>query len=301
MVSIIKICLIFVDSRGSDWPNTYTFTKAVAEETVRTMAADLPVCIVRPAIVVAAYREPSPGWVDSNQVLGANGLILGGILGMMHVMLLDGNRRIDFIPVDIVTNALVAAGWETARTRRQSGRQTKIYNVTSNRNHISLGHQFLTVSTRAREFASPKTIWYGFTILTKHKFVYIILNWLLHYIPASIVDSALYITGKKLRLLKIYKKANNLGLVLSYFGLNEWLFEDNNTLSLYNSLSTTDKVLFNCDMSLVDNTELIVMWILGIRRYIIKDNLNNTEHCQATRKLGHIICTNRSNLVKENH
>ncbi|XP_072948456.1 fatty acyl-CoA reductase wat-like [Epargyreus clarus] len=265
-------------SRGSDWPNTYTFTKAVAEETVRTMAADLPVCVVRPAIVIGAYREPSPGWVDSNQVLGASGLVLGSILGMIHVIRGDTNNRMDFIPVDVVTNVLVAAGWDTARIHGQSGRQTKIYNVTSNRNHFTMGQLVLTLDTQAREFISPKTVWYGFTNLAKHKFVYIILNWLLHYIPASIVDCALYITGKKLRLLKIYKKINNLGSVLSYFGLNEWLFEDGNTLGLYNSLSTTDKVLFNCDMSLVDNKELIVMWILGLRRYIVKDDLKNTEY-----------------------
>ncbi|XP_026326297.1 fatty acyl-CoA reductase wat-like, partial [Hyposmocoma kahamanoa] len=33
-----------------DWPNTYTFTKAVAEEIVRTMGAHLPICVVRPGI-----------------------------------------------------------------------------------------------------------------------------------------------------------------------------------------------------------------------------------------------------------
>ncbi|KAJ8707574.1 hypothetical protein PYW07_011251 [Mythimna separata] len=33
-----------------DWPNTYTFTKAIAEELVRTSAGDLPVCIVKPPV-----------------------------------------------------------------------------------------------------------------------------------------------------------------------------------------------------------------------------------------------------------
>ncbi|XP_072948452.1 fatty acyl-CoA reductase wat-like [Epargyreus clarus] len=103
-------------NRGSDWPNTYTFTKAVAEETVRTMAGDLPVCVVRPAIVTGAYREPSPGWVDTNQVLGASGIVLGVMLAVIHILWCDSNNRMDLVPVDIVTNALVAAGWETART-----------------------------------------------------------------------------------------------------------------------------------------------------------------------------------------
>jgi len=32
------------------WPNTYTFTKAVAENVIRKQAGDLPVGIFRPAI-----------------------------------------------------------------------------------------------------------------------------------------------------------------------------------------------------------------------------------------------------------
>ena len=48
-----------------DRPNTYTFTKAIAEELVLTECGDLPVCIVRPSIVVSTWREPMKGWVDN--------------------------------------------------------------------------------------------------------------------------------------------------------------------------------------------------------------------------------------------
>ena len=39
-------------------PNTYTFTKKLAEEYLRQEAGDLPVAICRPSIVGAAYKEP---------------------------------------------------------------------------------------------------------------------------------------------------------------------------------------------------------------------------------------------------
>lgn len=48
-----------------DHPNTYTFTKEIAEKIVNSVADVLPVAIVRPSIVVAAIREPLPGWVDN--------------------------------------------------------------------------------------------------------------------------------------------------------------------------------------------------------------------------------------------
>ena len=48
-----------------DHPNTYTFTKALAEQAVKENASDLPLSIFRPSIVVAAAKEPMPGWIDN--------------------------------------------------------------------------------------------------------------------------------------------------------------------------------------------------------------------------------------------
>ena len=47
------------------FPNTYTFTKAMAERVIEEKASDLPVVIMRPSIVVASWKEPIPGWVDN--------------------------------------------------------------------------------------------------------------------------------------------------------------------------------------------------------------------------------------------
>ena len=41
-------------------PNTYTFTKQLAESMLVTEGADLPLAIVRPSIVTAAWQEPLP-------------------------------------------------------------------------------------------------------------------------------------------------------------------------------------------------------------------------------------------------
>ncbi len=45
-------------------PNTYTYTKALAEYFLVNEAKGLPLAIYRPSIVGGAYREPYPGWVD---------------------------------------------------------------------------------------------------------------------------------------------------------------------------------------------------------------------------------------------
>ena len=44
----------------SDRPNTYTFTKALAEYVISQESKDLPLAIVRPSIVGSSWREPMP-------------------------------------------------------------------------------------------------------------------------------------------------------------------------------------------------------------------------------------------------
>lgn len=41
-------------------PNTYTFTKSLAEHVLSQQAADLPVAIFRPSIIGASLKEPIP-------------------------------------------------------------------------------------------------------------------------------------------------------------------------------------------------------------------------------------------------
>ena len=46
-------------------PNTYTYTKALAEQILEIERGDIPLAIVRPSIVTAAEKEPQPGWIDN--------------------------------------------------------------------------------------------------------------------------------------------------------------------------------------------------------------------------------------------
>ena len=55
-----------------EYPNTYTFTKAVAEQ-LFDKAHGLPVTIIRPSIVVASLEYPMKGWIDNYN--GPTGLV----------------------------------------------------------------------------------------------------------------------------------------------------------------------------------------------------------------------------------
>jgi len=89
------------------YPNTYTFTKALCERIMKKRRGDLPMCIVRPAIINTSYLEPFPGWLDSIAAAAAMFLFVG--LGIVREVSGDKNKIGDMIPVDIVVANIIVA------------------------------------------------------------------------------------------------------------------------------------------------------------------------------------------------
>ncbi|XP_047542497.1 fatty acyl-CoA reductase wat-like [Vanessa atalanta] len=272
-----------------EWPNSYTFTKAIGEELVRVMGEDLPICIVRPAIVISAYREPMLGWLDDKNVYGASGMILGLSLGVMRTIIADNNIKIDFVPVDIVSNVIITAAAETQDRHIRGERETIIYTVSGIRNPMTWKEIGDVLQIKTRTIISSKTLWYCNAVVTPNKFFYFILTVLFHYIPAIIIDGCCMLVGKKARFLTLYRSVHKLSSMFSYFTNNEWKFEDANTLRLHNGLSKTDKIIYNCDMYSVDMIEAGFIWSYGVIKYLIKDDGKNREYALKKQKIMKIL------------
>lgn len=77
----------------------------MSERALQKNRGDIPVCILRPAIIYASYSEPCPGWTDS---LAAGGLliVLHG-LGILNNLVMNSETRVDLVPVDFVSKAIL--------------------------------------------------------------------------------------------------------------------------------------------------------------------------------------------------
>ena len=98
------------------FPNTYTFTKSIAEQLLMKVKGDIPVSIVRPAIIGCSWREPMPGWIDVLTAAGA--IILTAGLGILKDLHADANFVADLVPVDHVCNTLIKCSVKTAVAHR---------------------------------------------------------------------------------------------------------------------------------------------------------------------------------------
>ncbi|KAJ2943420.1 hypothetical protein O0L34_g12229 [Tuta absoluta] len=261
-----------------EWPNTYTFTKAVAEELLKSQSHGLPVCIVRPTIIINAYREPAPGWVDVTASYGPAGVMLGIGLGVVHCMLADKNSVVDLIPADLVNNAVMAAGWATASAKTRPDEPTIYCTGTSTRNPATWESCGRVHRTESRKIATPKAVWYCYSYDIKNPILFYLAFWFLHWIPAYLVDGVCFLTGKPRQFVKLYTKAYKLFNVFSFFTTNEWKFSDKNLWTLRESMSPADKQIYNFDVKQINWKEFMLVWAIGLRKYILKDGLKDTDY-----------------------
>ncbi len=93
------------------WPNTYTFTKSLAESLIaKHIARDgagLPIAIVRPSIVETSVTKPFRGWNEGINTSAS----LSYLLGTAFRQLPSNERKLlDIIPVDAVCAGMTLIG-----------------------------------------------------------------------------------------------------------------------------------------------------------------------------------------------
>ena len=116
------------------WPNTYTFTKSMAERTFKKRRpANLPCVILRPSIIAAAIKEPMPGWTDT--LSAAGGLSLAGGIGILNYVYGSMSNIADIVPVDYVSNSILVS---TALCADKPG-LTVVHASTSHQNPVRWG------------------------------------------------------------------------------------------------------------------------------------------------------------------
>ncbi len=124
-------------SREFGWPNTYTFTKSIAESLITTRAADLPVAIVRPSIVETSTHDPFQGWNEGVNTSAPLSYLLGTYFRQLPS---NGRKCLDLIPVDLVCRGmtLIAAAIIERRHDRVYQLATSAVNPCDMRRSIEL-------------------------------------------------------------------------------------------------------------------------------------------------------------------
>lgn len=259
-------------------PNTYTLTKGLAEELISKKGLGLPIAIVRPSIICAAYHEPFPGWIDN--ICGVTGIITEISRGTIRSIIGDRKLKVDIVPVDYVVDTLICACWHSAIHRDGT---IQVYNCTSSTvNPLSWGEFVHLVRKCAIESPSKYVMWYPSVTFRTNQIIHKLIVATMHFLPAFVLDLLLRCQGSKPIMLKITKRINRAANIGQFFTLHEWDFSLDNMMDLIKSVKTTnDCSRFHVDVNTLNWEAYTRQYTLGIRKYILKDNPDTLNRARS--------------------
>lgn len=110
-------------AQSMGFPNTYTYTKALAELLLHREFSDLDFTIVRPSIVESSKEYPFPGW---NEGFNTSGPIVYLIKGWFRYFPAEEDHPFDVIPVDIIAKGLTIVAGAKLKNKAE-----KVYHLSS--------------------------------------------------------------------------------------------------------------------------------------------------------------------------
>ncbi|XP_044014386.1 fatty acyl-CoA reductase wat-like [Aphidius gifuensis] len=260
-----------------NWPNTYTFTKALTEKCIKQMSCNKPVGIFRPGIIISVAEEPLPGWIDN--YYGPTGGAMASSLGILKTALADPNVKANLVPVDYTVNALIACAWDIATQTTRRNDDMLIYNYVSTNDAPVTWNEFSVnyCLKYGHEYPVLQTKWYITFSITKSRLAFKLSMIFLHFLPALLVDSIFLCTGQKPKLYKMFSKIFKYLEVLTDFTMRDWDWKTNNVPLMWKRLDQEDKKIFKFSLTGFNWKEYSRNYIMGIKIYLFKEGLNTLE------------------------
>ncbi|XP_013139988.1 PREDICTED: fatty acyl-CoA reductase 1-like [Papilio polytes] len=257
-------------------PNSYTFSKRLAENIIEQAFEDLPTTIVRPSIVCPALSEPIAGWVDS--LNGPVGVMLGAGKGVIRSMLCDGSLTAQVIPVDTAINAIIAIGMLEG-TRTEKPPVIPIYNA-------NIGHQKPTTwgevlqigKDYGRKYPLAWPLWYPNGDITTNETLHYFRRIFYHLVPAYTIDFLLLLLGQKRFMVRIQNRISQGLEVLQYFTMRPWIFPCQNFDNIQAILEGEERKIFNMDLTASDRVKYLEDCVEGGRIFCFKEDPNKVPY-----------------------
>ncbi|XP_011495398.1 PREDICTED: putative fatty acyl-CoA reductase CG5065 [Ceratosolen solmsi marchali] len=270
-------------------PNTYTLTKSLAEQVILTKGVGLPaVAIVRPSIVCAAIQDPYPGWVDN--VSGITGMLMEIGRGTIRSIVCQPRFVVDVVPVDYVVDTLICTAWHvtTSKPKRFTNDSCalRVYNCTSGSiNPIKWGEIGELTRKYAIESPSKYVMWYPHVTYRSSQIFHKVAIAILHFLPAFVIDLILRFRGSKPKMINITKRTMRMAKSGEFFAVNEWYFHAENMKKLVKCIKSSvvdgSTMRYNIDITNLDWESYVKQYVLGIRKYVLKDTPDSLSKAKS--------------------
>ena len=256
-----------------DWPNTYTFTKAMTEHLMVKHRGSVPLAIVRPSIVGGSYREPVPGWIDVISAAGAVYLSVG--LGVIKFLPGSPSTMGDIVPVDYVCNVALGA----IPAIRASNRYLIFHAATSSEKPMYWGNACQVVVKYFVEHPAQRALGPPSFRMISSPQNYQIQFFLNYSVPSTVLNTLATVGTRSYQMKaqqfeRLVFRARIIVQAFRHFVENEWQFNNQTVRAVGAAMDDKERALFPLDLTDFDWDEYNYYFAHGLMRYVLKSDLN---------------------------
>mmetsp|Transcript_5430 Transcript_5430/g.8014 ORF Transcript_5430/g.8014 Transcript_5430/m.8014 type:complete len:1058 (-) Transcript_5430:2574-5747(-) len=270
-----------------DFPNTYTFTKNMAEKLVERNKGHVKLAILRPSIVGCSWLQPQPGWVDTVSAAGAIYFFIG--IGATSTMWLVEDAITDQIPVDYVANSIILSTADVGTKNYPEG--YKVYHSgSSGINPVTWGYAHKLIVKYFQSHRPLKAKYKAETSIIGNKSGYKSQFLLDHTWQNQYRKAVATITGSEKMKNKYekYKKREEQTLKVnknfSFFCTHSWTFSLDNYEMIRLGMDEEEQEMFQMDLRLIDWDEYMALFGYGLQKYIMKEKPAPPRHTNVVQK-----------------
>ncbi|XP_036139891.1 fatty acyl-CoA reductase 1 [Monomorium pharaonis] len=275
-------------------PNTYIFSKNLAESVIHEYSSSLPCAIVRPSIVVSSIKEPFPGWIDN--YYGPISLCAGIAKGAIQIVYIDKSCYNNIVPVDIVIKAMLVACWKLGLTTFTKDSNLFVLNCV---NEKRTTHQYGRNIYRSLndEIPAEGTIWNTKGRYTNNFILFYILTMLLHVSPAILIDRILICFGRRPIAIRLVRLLYVVNCVIYYFSSNNWEYSNLNKSFLTSLILPEEQEMFSFDYSAYDSKEYYKNMMIGGKKFLLREDLNQLNAARVRQRRVNLFSTVVENII----
>ncbi|CAG9767736.1 unnamed protein product [Ceutorhynchus assimilis] len=251
----------------ADCPNTYTFSKALAEGLVKDHMGQLPAVIMRPSVVIPTHKEPIPGFFTTLQ--SPMGIFVGAGKGVIRSVYIDSRASANLIPADSTINGIMVCAWDYLTNKQQ-----QVFNISIPHEDIKINWE--EIIEIGKEVINTKVpfngiIWYPNGILTKSKWWHNFHVFLFQIIPALFIDLLLICLRYEPVLLRVNRRLIKGQELFEYYTTKEWTFDMTYFMNLRPKMNEIEKSIYQVQADNVNITNYLQDCLLYARRNIFNE------------------------------
>ncbi|XP_063924739.1 putative fatty acyl-CoA reductase CG5065 [Zophobas morio] len=248
-------------------PNTYAFTKSLGEAIVTEQMENIPAIILRPSIVMPIWREPIPGWTDNFN--GPMGLLIAGGKGVLRTMYCRADVYADYVPVDIVANAMLASILDYVLYKGER----RFYNITSSAEYKITFDELITHGRQTVYNKVPfnGVFWYPGGTMTQSRLEHNLRFFFYQWLPAVFVDILLVILGYPPVLKRVQRRILKGYDVFEYYTTKQWDFNNDVSMEARKLLTQRERELYKVDGDGIQYEQYFYDTVHAARLYLLNE------------------------------